>query len=46
MKSLKKVKPGLAALILALAALSVTVPALAEVNMYDGAWHYSLTPYV
>jgi len=37
-------KPVLAAL--ALGSLTATAPALAAVDPYDGAWHFSLTPYV
>lgn len=46
MMNLTNMKPHLAALTLALGSLSVTVPARAAVDMYDGAWHFSLTPYV
>ena len=40
----RHMKPVLAAL--ALGSLTATAPALAAVDPYDGAWHFSLTPYV
>jgi hypothetical protein len=39
-------KPSLLPLVLAAGALALAVPAAATVDPYDGAWHFSLTPYV
>ncbi len=46
MKNLINVKPSLAVLTLALGSLSATAPASAAADMYDGAWHFTLTPYL
>jgi len=39
-------KPALAFLILAGGSMAATAPALAAADPYDGAWHFSLTPYL
>jgi hypothetical protein len=39
-------KPSLLRLALAASALTVAVPAAAAVDPFDGAWHFSLTPYL
>jgi len=42
----RPMRPALAALPLTLALGSLTIPALAAVDPYDGGWHFSLTPYL
>ena len=39
-------KPSLLPLVLATGALTLAVPAAATVDPYDGAWRFSLTPYL